>query len=66
MNLSFACSLRMGEILGLTWDNVHIDDDDIATDNAYIYVKAELERASKQAIEAIGSKDITIFYTAHA
>ena len=55
-----------GEILGLTWDNVHIDDDDIATDNAYIYVKAELERASKQAIEAIGSKDITIFYTAHA
>ena len=51
----------MGEILGLTWDNVHIDDDDIATDNAYIYVKAELERASKQAIEAIGSKDITIF-----
>ena len=24
MNLSFACSLRMGEILGLTWNNVHI------------------------------------------
>ena len=23
MNLAFACSLRMGEILGLTWDNVH-------------------------------------------
>lgn len=63
MNLSFACSLRMGEILGLTWDNVHIDDDDIATDNAYIYVKAELERASKQAIEAIGSKDIYHIFT---
>ena len=53
----------MGEILGLTWDNVHIDDDDIATDNAYIYVKAELERASKQAIEAIGSKDIYHIFT---
>jgi len=34
MNLSFACSLRIGEILGLTWDNVHITDDDIAEDNA--------------------------------
>ena len=30
MNLSFACSLRMGEILGLTWNNVHISDEDIA------------------------------------
>lgn len=36
MNLSFACSLRMGEILGLTWNNVHISDDDIADDNAYV------------------------------
>ncbi len=26
MNLAFACSLRMGEILGLTWKNVHIED----------------------------------------
>jgi integrase len=24
MNLAFACSLRVGEVLGLTWDNVHI------------------------------------------
>lgn len=26
MNLSFACSLRLGEISGLTWDNVFITD----------------------------------------
>ena len=39
MNLSFACSLRMGEILGLTWENVHISDEDIAADNAYVYIK---------------------------
>ena len=24
MNLAFACSMRMGEIMGLTWSNVHI------------------------------------------
>lgn len=58
MNLAFACSLRMGEILGLTWKNVHIEDENIATDNAYIYIEAELARASKQAIETLGEKDI--------
>ncbi|AWY99345.1 site-specific integrase [Blautia argi] len=63
MNLAFACSLRMGEILGLTWKNVHIEDENIATDNAYIYIEAELARASKQAIETLGEKDIYHIFT---
>ncbi len=58
MNLAFACSLRMGEILGLTWKNVHIEDSDIASDNAYIYIEAELTRVSKRAMEALGERDI--------
>ena len=58
MNLSFACSLRIGEVLGLTWDNVHISDEDITADNAYVYIDKELTRASKQAIEMLGEKDI--------
>ena len=63
MNLSFVCSLRMGEILGLTWDNVHISDEDIAADNAYVYVDKELTRASKRAIETLGEKDIYYIFT---
>lgn len=63
MNLAFACSLRMGEILGLTWKNVHIEDENIATDNAYIYIEAELARASRQAIETLGEKDIYHIFT---
>lgn len=63
MNLSFACSLRMGEILGLTWQNVHIEDEDITADNAYIYIDKELTRASKQAIETLGEKDIYHIFT---
>ena len=58
MNLAFACSMRIGEILGLTWSNVHIEDEDIATDNAYVYIDKELVRASKRAIEMIGKRDI--------
>lgn len=58
MNLAFACSLRIGEVCGLTWDNVFISDEHIVSDNAYIYVDKELTRASKRAIEALDEKDI--------
>lgn len=63
MNLAFACSMRMGEILGLRWKNVFIEDKDIMADNAYIYIDAELTRASKQAIEMLGEKDIYHIFT---
>lgn len=46
INLSFACSLRMGEITGLTWDCVHISDSDIAKDDAHIIVNKELRSLS--------------------
>ncbi len=36
INLAFACSMRMGEITGLTWDCLHISDGDIVNDNAYL------------------------------
>lgn len=58
INLAFACSLRIGEILGLTWDNVHIEDKDIANDDAYVYVDKELSRASKATIELLDEKDV--------
>ncbi len=63
MNLAFACSMRMGEILGLAWRNVHIEDEDIARDNAYVYIEQELTRASKRAIEMLGEKDIYHIFT---
>ena len=61
MNLSFACSLQIGEILGLTWDNVHISDEDISDGNAYVYIDKELARASKRAIETLGEKDACLY-----
>ena len=57
MNLSFSCSLRIGEILGLTWDNIHIADNEIAADNAHLFVEKELQRASLKAIRALDEKD---------
>ena len=49
MNLAFACSLRLGEIIGLQWDNVHISDADIAADDAHVIIMQELSRVSKDA-----------------
>ena len=62
MNLAFACSLRLGEILGLTWDNVHIEEADIAQDNASIYVEKELFRASKDVMDTLGNRDILFVF----
>jgi len=64
MNLSFACSLRVGEILGLTWDNIHITDEDIAADNAHLFVEKELQRASLAAIKTLEQKDIFTLFPA--
>lgn len=58
INLAFACSLRMGEITGLTWDCVHITDHDIARDDAHIIIEKELARVNQTAIDALGEKDI--------
>lgn len=58
INLAFACSLRLGEIIGLQWDNVHISDADIAADDAHVMVVQELARVSKDARQFLDEKDI--------
>ena len=58
MNLAFSCSLRMGELLGLTWDCVEISEDSIKNNRAYIYVNKELQRISKSALEALKGNDV--------
>ena len=58
MNLSFACSLRIGEILGLTWDNIHISDSDIALDDAHLFVEKELSRVKESTLDMLGKEEI--------
>ena len=58
INLSFACSLRIGEIVGLTWDNIHISDADIANDNAYLCVEKELARVKESSLAVLGEEEI--------
>lgn len=53
LHLAFACSLRMGEMLGLTWDCVDISPESIRDKRASIFVNKELQRVSREALEQI-------------
>jgi len=64
LNMAFACSLRMGEMLGLTWDCIDISDESIQNHRAYIFVNKELQRISNNAIQALDGKDILFTFPA--
>lgn len=64
MLLALGCSMRIGEILGLTWDCVDITEESIASGTAGIYVNKELkrcDRASLEDLERRGRSDV--FFT---
>ena len=58
INLAFSCSLRMGELLALTWDCIDITQQSIDEGHANIYVNKELQRVSRSALEALNGKDV--------
>lgn len=58
INLAFSCSLRMGEMLGLTWDCVDTSDKSVTEASASITINKELQRVNKDAMEALDNKDI--------
>ena len=63
-HLAFTATLRIGEILALTWDCVDISDEAIETNRCYIVINKIIERVSVEALDFMDRKDIiTIFPT---
>lgn len=58
INLAFACSLRIGELLGLTWDCVDISDESIKNGTAFIFINKELQRVNLKAYKAVDGKGV--------
>lgn len=58
MNLSFACCLRMGELLGLTWDCVDVSEEAIEEHRAFLYVNKEVQRVQKESLKTLDEKDV--------
>lgn len=62
MNLAFSCSLRLGELLGLTWDCVDISQESVAKGTAHIYINKEIQRVSREAMKMLESKDVMMVF----
>ena len=64
INMAFACSLRLGELLGLTWDCVDISQEAINTGYASITINKELQRVTKDALQVLDNKDVFYVFPA--
>lgn len=64
INMAFACSLRLGELLGLTWDCVDISEEAINTGYASITINKELQRVAKDALKVLDNKDVFYVFPA--
>lgn len=62
MNLSFSCSLRIGELLGLTWDCVDISPEAIEENRAYVYINKESQRVKKESLKTLEGKDVLLVF----
>lgn len=62
INLAFSCSLRMGEVLGLTWDCIEISKEKIEDNDAFIFVNKELQRVNKETMEKLDKKDVILVF----
>ena len=61
-HLAFTATLRIGELLGLTWDDMDISEEAITDNKAYVIINKQVERVSKDAIEALNSKEIIMIF----
>ena len=59
INLSFSCSLRLGELLGLTWDCVDISHEAIEENRAYVFINKESQRIRKESLNALDSQQLS-------
>ena len=56
MLLALGCSMRIGEILGLTWDCVDFSDESIHDGTAHVFVNKELKRCQKDSLNALAHR----------
>lgn len=60
INLAFCCSLRMGELLALTWDCINISEESIEDGSSYLFVDKELQRVDRAAMVDLDGKDVKL------
>ena len=61
-HLAFAATVRIGELLGLTWDCVDISEEAISENRAYVFINKQVEGVSKEAVEELDSKEVILIF----
>lgn len=64
MLLALGCSMRIGEILGLTWDCVDLSEEALAAGNASLFINKELKRCEKSSVEKRGRSKVLFTFPA--
>ncbi len=59
MHLSVSTTMRIGEITGLTWDNVYLTEESAHSNSSWLTVDKCLERVSLSAMEALDNKGVS-------
>lgn len=54
--LALGCSMRVGEILGLTWDCVEMSDSSIESGDSHLTVNKEIKRCQKDSLEKLEAR----------
>ena len=62
INLAFSCTLRMGEMLALTWDCIDMSEESRNRGRASIYINKELQRVNKKALTFMDQKDVMLVF----
>ena len=57
MHIAFSCTLRIGEILGLTWNNIDISATALREGNPSLYVEKQIQRVNSAALAALHNID---------
>lgn len=60
--LGIACSMRIGEVLGLQWDCVNITDESLRDNTSTLRIKQELKRCEKKSLAAIEAHNKNSIY----
>ena len=65
MLLAIGCSMRVGEILGLTWDCVDVSPESISNGSASVFVNKEIKRCDKRSLDDLkrrGHSDVILTF----
>jgi len=58
MMLAFACTMRIGEVIGLTWDCVDISEESLSKSRCCLFVNKELQRVNIEDMGRLKANEI--------